>query len=234
MSPLHGLRLNCLLAPLIVAVIGAAAVMAGSFLHRAAAAEAARDHATATLRGLARLAEAEVAPPLPTWLAAQAGWSGVARVTIAGEALTIHDRAGEVPLGREATPEMMLGYQAVQCWTDGERLAVAAPCLPRQGAASVVVGWCDLPATPSWWPWLGLAGGVLVLGGGLGAYLVVRVYRPVEWMDRAAAAAASGQSEPPGGVDSPETASLRSSIAMLIEQRSASKPSGPVDAPPAP
>jgi len=219
MSPLHGLRLNCLLAPLCAAVVGAAAVLAGAVIHRSAVREADEASNSATIRGLAQLGEAEVAPPLLAWLPANPSWTGVARVTVQGAALNILEQAGEVPLGREASPEMLLAYQGVQIWAERGRAVVAAPCLPHQGEASVVVGWRSLPAEPPWWPWLSLAGGVVLLGGGMGVYLVARVYRPVEWMERAAAAAATGQMEPPGGVDSPETASLRSSLAILMSQR---------------
>ena len=61
--------------------------------------------------------------------------------------------------------------------------------------------------------------GVLVAGGGLGAYLVARVYRPVLWLERAAQAAASGAPEPAGRVESQETASLRSSLSTILAQR---------------
>lgn len=219
MSPLHGLRLNCLLAPLLAAVIGACAVLAGASLHRSALAEAAGLADRAAIRGLAGLAEAEVMPALALWQAAHPQWRGVAQVTVRGEALVVLDQAGIVPLRHEPTPELLLAYQGLQGWSEGGCQAVAAPCLPRQGTASVVVGWRDPPPAPPWWPWLGLAGGVLLLGGALGAYLVARVYRPVEWMERATAAAAAGQGEPPGGVDSPETASLRSSLATLLSQQ---------------
>ena len=37
--------------------------------------------------------------------------------------------------------------------------------------------------TPAW-PWWTLAGVVLLTGGGLGWYLVARVYRPVQWLER--------------------------------------------------
>jgi hypothetical protein len=229
MPSLHGLRLNCLLAPLLAAVIGAGAVLAGAILHRSALAEAAGLADRAAIGGLAELSAAAGAPPLAAWQSAHPQWKGVARVTVHGEELVILDQTGAVPLRREPTPELLLAYQGVQTWSQGDRQAVAVACLPRQGTASVVVGWRDPPPAPPWWPWLGLAGGVLVLGGGLGAYLVARVYRPVEWMERAAAAAVAGQGEPPGAVDSPETASIRSSLATLISQR---RHSGLADAKP--
>jgi hypothetical protein len=219
MSPLHGLRLNCLLAPLLAALLGVCAVLAGFVVHRSALAEAAAVADRAAICGLAELGAAAVPVTLAAWQVSHPQWKGVARVTVHGDELAILDQAGAVPLRREPTPELLLAYQGVQAWAQGGRQAVAAPCLPRQGTASVVVGWRDPPPAPPWWPWLGLAGGVLLLGGGLGAYLVARVYRPVEWMERATAAAAAGQAEPPGGADSPETASLRSSLATLISQR---------------
>ena len=221
MSPLHGLRLNCLLAPLLAAVIGATAVIAGALLHRADRAEAARLADLTAIRGLAELSGLPGAVPLAAWRLAHPRWRGLARAQVRGETLNILDQAGAVELRGGPPPELLLAYQGAQTWNDRGRRAVAVASLPRQGEASVVVGWCDPPPPPPWWPWLALAGGVLLLGGGLGAYLVARVYRPVEWMDRAAAAAAAGEAEPPGAADSAETASLRSSLATLISQRRA-------------
>lgn len=219
MSPLHGLRLNCLLAPLVAALIGAAAVIAGAALHRADRAEAARYSDLTAIRGLAELSSLPGSVRLATWQLAHPDWRGLARVQVHDETLEILDQTGVVELRGGPAPELLLAYQGAQCWTDRGRCAVAAPSLPRQGQASVVVGWRDPLPPPAWWPWLALAGSVLLLGGGLGAYLVARVYRPVEWMDRAAAAAAAGESEPLGAAASAETASLRSSLAALISQR---------------
>ena len=219
MSPLHGLRLNCLLAPLVVAALGAAAVLSGAVLHRGALADASAATDLAVLRGLAQLSESAAPGRLPAWLSAHPVWRGVARIQVRGEALIVLGQTGEVRLRGEASPELLLAYQGAQRWSDHGRTAVAVPCLPQQGEASVIVAWREPAQPPPWWPWIALAGGVLGLGGGLGAYLVARVYRPVEWMERAAAAAAEGGMEPPGGADSPETASLRSSLATLISHR---------------
>lgn len=219
MSPLHGLRLNCLLAPLLAAVIGAAAVMAGALLHRAERSEAAGAADLAAIRGLAGLSAMPGSLSLPTWQLAHPEWRALARVQVRGETLVILDQAGAVELRGGPRPELLLAYQAAQTWNERGQHAVAAASLPRHGEASVVVGWRDPPPPPPWWSWLALAGGVMLLGGGLGAYLVARVYRPVEWMERAAAAAAAGDDEPPGAADSAETASLRSSLATLISQR---------------
>ncbi len=219
MSPLHGLRLNCLLAPLLAALIGAVAIISGAVLHRADRAEAARAADLTAIRGLAELSGLPDAVRLEAWQLAHPDWRGLARVQVHGDSLEILDQAGAVELRGGPAPELLLAYQGAQTWSDRGRRAVAAPSLPRQGEASVVVGWRDPLPPPPWGPWLALAGGVLLLGGGLGAYLVARVYRPVEWMERAAAAAALGESEPPGAADSAETASLRSSLATLISQR---------------
>ncbi len=218
MSPLHGLRLNCLLAPLLAATVGAMAVLLGALWHRddlAAVAEAADRTA---INGLAQLSE-QNGVVLAAWHASHPAWLALARVSIQGEVVTIQEQTGPVTLRGGPPLGLLLAYQGVQAWNERGLCAVAAPCLPHQGAASIIVGWREPAADPPWWPWLALAGGALLLGGGCGVYLVTRVYLPVEWMERAVAAAAAGELEPPGGADSPETASLRSSIATLISQR---------------
>lgn len=219
MSPLHGLRLNCLLAPLVAACVGAGAVLLAWRWQADAIRRGAEEAHLAAIAGLARLAEVDAAPPLEAWLAAHPGWSGVAQIRVRADAVVELGRAGTVPLRREAPPDLILAYQGARSWRHGRAVAYAAPCLPRGGASSVVAAWRDPEPPGPAQPWLLLAGGVLALGGGLGAYLVVRVYRPVEWLQRAAEAATRGAGEPPGAPDGPETASLRSSIATLIAQR---------------
>jgi hypothetical protein len=219
MSPLHGLRLNCLLAPLTVALLGAAAVILAYGWHRTAVGSLAADaHATA-LVGLARLLEADAAPALGAWRAAHPDWIAIAQIQVRNETVVVLASTGDVPIRNEASPDLMLSYQGSRHWRDGRRFVYASPCLPQAGASSVVVGWRDQDPEPSQWPWLALAGGVLLLGGGMGSYLVARVYRPVEWCQRAAEAAAHGADMPAGAPDGPETESLRSSIATLIARR---------------
>lgn len=219
MSPLHSLRLNCLLAPLATAAVGLLALAIAWWLHSTALHAAALRAHLAEVDSLAQLAEADAAPPLPSWLASHPGWRGVARVQVQDEELVVLAQAGAVPLTREVTPDLLLAFQAARAWRDGALAACAAPCLPRGGPSSVLVAWRAPPPAPPLWPWLALGGGVLLIGGGLGIYLVLRVYRPVEWLQQAADAAAAGRPEPGGAPDSPETASLRSSIATLIAKR---------------
>lgn len=219
MSPLHGLRLNCLLAPLTTAAIGAAAVLLTWRWHGEAVRHAQEDAHIAALSGLARLVESDAAPALGAWLPAHPGWTGMAQVQVRNEAVIVLGTAGDTPARREASPQVMQAYRGPRHWMDGRLAAYAVPCLPQSGASSVLIAW-RAPETPvAIWPWLGLAGGVLALGGGLGIYLVVRVYRPVVWFQRAAEAAAQGGAVPADAPAGPETESLRSSIATLIAQR---------------
>lgn len=225
MSPLHGLRLNCILAPLAAAAVGAAAVGLTWRWHAGAQAAAGAAADRAAIAGLAGLLELAPSTALPAWLAAHRGWRAAARVQVRDGLVVELERAGDPPVPREATPDLMLAYQAPRALAAGDGLAVAAPCL-RDGGASLVIGWRAPPSPPPAWPWLALGAGVLALGGGLGAYLVARVYRPVEWMQRAAEAATRGEAEPPGAPAGPETASLRSSIALLASGRRRGGPDG--------
>ena len=219
MSVLHGLRLNCLLAPLSVAMVGVMAILVGWWLHTQEldARQAAGD--LAVVRGWAQLAEAGVAARPQAWLAAHPDWLALAELRIHDEVVTVVTSAGSVAPPREATSDLLLSYQGARRWRQGGHRLVAAPIIPQAGQPSVLVGWREDPPAAAAWPWLLLAAGVVVVGGGLGAYLVARVYRPVLWCERAAAAAANGTELPGGAPEGPETASLRSSIATLIATR---------------
>ncbi len=219
MSVLHGLRLNCLLAPLSVALVGVVAILGGWHLHGQELDARQKADDLAVVRGWAQLAEGGVAAPPQAWLAAHPDWLAVAELRIRDEVVTVVASAGSVVPPREATSDLLLAYQGARWWRQGGHSVVAAPIIPQAGQPSIVVAWRADPPAPAAWPWLLLAGGVVVIGGGLGAYLVARVYRPVQWCERAAAAAASGMELPGGAPDGPETASLRSSIATLIANR---------------
>lgn len=226
MSPLRGLRTNCLLAPLSSAAVGALAILiAWSWQRQAASTAEASAHREA-IAGLARLQEAGSGPPLAQWLRAHPEWEGVGRFTLTDNRLDAIAVAGTTSQGQEPEPELVLAFQDARTWGGPGRMAAAAPCLPLDQRPSVVVGWWWPAPAPTAWPWLALAGGVILAGGGLGIYLVARVYRPVLWLERAAQAAASGAPEPAGRVDSPETASLRSSLITILGKRSGGEDGG--------
>lgn len=219
MPPLRGLRINCLLAPLSSAAIGAGAILLAWIWHGDAAATAEATAHREAIAGLARLHQAGNGPAAAAWLLAHPGWEGLGRFTLSGDRLDAIDAAGLASRGWEPEPELVLAFQDARTWGGPARMAAAAPCLPVDQRASVVVGWWRPAPAPAAWPWLVLAGGVLLIGGGLGAYLVARVYRPVRWLERAAQAAADGAPEPAGRVDSAETASLRSSLSTILARR---------------
>lgn len=217
-SPLRGLRTNCLLAPLTSAVVGALAILvAWGWQQQTADLAEAAAHRDA-ISGLARLHEAGHGPAAAVWLAAHPEWVGVGRYTLTNDRLDCLDAAGCAGRDQEPEPELILAFQEARTWGGARRLA-AAPCLPMGQPSSVVVGWWQPPAPVSMWPWLALAGGVILIGGGLGVYLVARVYRPVLWLERAAQAAAMGAPEPDGRIESAETASLRSSLRLILDKQ---------------
>lgn len=217
MSPLRGLRTNCLLAPLTAAAIGALAILLAWRWHAGSLAEAEAAARLAEATALAHEAEAGIAPASAAWLAVHPEAVAAGRWRLAGETLEAVDAAGPA-LPHEATPDLVLAFQAARAWREGDRLGSAAPCMIPGAPQVVAVWWRPAPPPPAR-SWLLLAGGALLAGGGLGAYLVARVYRPVLWLERAAAAAASGAPEPPGRVDSIETESLRSSLATILGGR---------------
>jgi len=219
MSVLHGLRLNCLLAPLSVALVGIIAIGTAWSLQRSNLLTQQRDDDLAQIRGCAQLAEAGNAVPPQAWLAAHPQWQGMATLRLRGETVELLASAGSVTPPRETTQDLLLSYQRPRRWRLGVHWVVAAAILPTVEQPSLLVAWRSDPLMPPTWPWRLQAGGMVVVGGGLGTYLVARVYRPVAWCERAAAVAAAGGEIPGNAPDGPETASLRSSIATLIAKR---------------
>lgn len=225
MTPLHDLRLNCILAPLSVAAAALLALAGAWAWQRHERGELLAAQQREQIAGLARLDQEGVAPPLAAWLAAHPGWSGVARLRLDGDALQALDAAGAAP-PREPGPELVAAFSGAVAWRDARGDWAAAPSLTSERPAAVIAAWRPAAQPGAAWPWLALAGGMLLLGGGLGLYLVGRVWRPVVWFQQAAADAAQGRAVAdamPGGA---ETASLRSSLASLI----AARPRGADDA----
>jgi hypothetical protein len=224
-TPLHDLRLNCILAPLSVALAGLIALAVAWAWHRHEHGELLAAQQREQIAGLARLDQEGAAPPLSAWLAAHPGWSGVARLRLDGDELQALDAAGAAP-PREPVPELVAAFSGAVAWRNDQGAWAAAPSLTSERPAAVIAAWRAEAATAAIGPWMALGGGVLLLGGGLGLYLAARVWRPVAWFQQAAAEAAQGRGvsgSMPGGE---ETESLRSSLASLI----AARPRGADDA----
>ncbi|MCX8005019.1 MAG: hypothetical protein N2688_08690 [Burkholderiaceae bacterium] len=177
---------------------------------------------------VAALLPEQEAPPLAAWLPAS-GWQGAALLRVHGEEVQVLARAGDIRLPAEPTPALLDAYRAPQWWAADGRVTVACVRMAQEGLPSLVLLQRAEERRTAWPLWGALAAGTLLLGGALGWYLVARVYRPVQWMEQALAAAAAGRALPPDEVSSEETASLRSSLALLLARRGEA---GNGDAPP--
>ncbi|MEK7412154.1 MAG: hypothetical protein AAB263_02420 [Planctomycetota bacterium] len=211
---LHSLKLNCILATSVVAVVGALAVAVGWWEH---ARSLRQSEETAQERAISAAA-LQPTVDAATRLSLHTEWTACAILRIDGDTVTVLERAGAVPPLKEPGPDIVQASQAVHVWYDDALGVAAAPCPHTGSSPSVMIAWWKPAAAPSPWPWTSLIIGVLLVGGGLGLYLVARVYRPVVWLEQAARAAAEGRAPPPDEEHSEETAALHSSISTLVER----------------
>ncbi|MBA3707867.1 MAG: LPXTG cell wall anchor domain-containing protein [Planctomycetes bacterium] len=228
MESLRSLRLNCWLAPLTVAAAAGALLAWHHLADRAATRAAMAEMAAADLSALADLERSHVRPTLAAALAADPRWTSLSEISAVGDHLEGAARAG-ADLGidlADPPPELIDAVDHGHCWALAPgRWAVAAPVRDDQGRTlCVLYGERVQPSAGDersfWWSLAGLA----ALAGTLGGYLVRRIYRPVEFLNRQADAALAGEAAPAGAIDSLETASLRTSIVALAERYRAASP----------
>jgi hypothetical protein len=218
MHLLHGLKLNCLLAPIATALVGIAGVSGAWGLATNATAAANQAARTADLAGLAAIAAGDQPPALAGWLTAHPGWLGVAQVRLDGERTVILAAAGDPGVGHEVDQPLLLALQAAQARPFADAGGAAVPCYGASGPPTVLVArWQTDPAVDPGL-WLGLIAAVGAVGLGLGIYLVRRVYQPVDYLIRYAEAAVNDRPEPEGRIASAEVSALASSISTLVGQ----------------
>jgi hypothetical protein len=233
-ATLRGLRLNCWLAPLSVAAIAAALLIAVHVDDAAAAEAAARGQTAAALAAYADLDRAASRPALARWLHADPRWTCLAEICAKGDRLAVTAHAGADPhIDLDAPPAQVIdAVEQARCWDAGAgRWCAAAPMRDANGiVGSVLYGETSASA-----PLPGSVTGaaltaLIVVAMSLAWYLVRRIYQPLEFLERQARAALTGATDGPGPV-SAETAALRSSITALAHRYRAVVPPAPEGAP---
>ncbi|MFW5698826.1 MAG: hypothetical protein ACOCYN_03135 [Planctomycetota bacterium] len=221
-SPLHDLKLNCLLVPAVLLLLAAAAMTWVDWSRAQQARTAAREHAA----GMAALLAAGM-DALPERL----GPELIRRHEpgIAGVALLVPDeQAGARPLRHIGTPpsfdpegpppELINAWTTPRGWVDADgRLHGAAAIRDADGAALGLLHLAFVQSAPARLDPAGLRAplGLLVLTGSLlGWYLARRIYAPVEALSAQAEAALDGR-DLAGFAGSQETGRLASAIDAL-------------------
>jgi HAMP domain-containing protein len=219
---LRGLRLNCILAPLLAALFGLGWALWAECAARERTVAAHHDDLRAALLGWARLL-ATGGIGLDAVRLADQRWRGLARIeTPQPDQLRVIERSGEPPAITEGDLPLPLleAVDAPQAWPHGNALAVAAALPNGDGQVrTLLLGAVAPPPPPPWtgfllWTALGSA-----LAAALSSYLALRIWRPVrrtaEWADRLAQGG-SGSHQPPE--PSVETRALFDSVRRLAER----------------
>lgn len=217
MSALAGLRLNCLLVPVVLSAVALGATWGIWWLAHETATEQERQDVAQALGICARL-RPDGDPR--ACRAADPRWTGLAVLRWRGGRVERQAMDGALRLADDNPhPDLVLAAGGALAWIDRPGLLAAAAPLAADGngARSLLYGERpDLALDPT----LPLIVSVLVavLGGALGWYLTRRIYQPVEWLTHEAEAALAGRPRLGQERSSLETASLRSSVIVLADR----------------
>jgi hypothetical protein len=229
MEALHGLRLNCWLAPMCVVAVGVGVLV---WYHQTVSAgirSAHEDSLRTVQQAYARLEERGSRPSLEDALQADRRWTCLAEIRFTqddhAEILRIAGSPPELDLAAPP-PELTLAVAEQQLWTTPAGAVAVATALRGThagGPTHVLYGQARLTdAGPAPALWTAII--VLVLaGGGLGWYLARRIWRPIEALAADAEAALRGEGPRPLMASS-ETKGVRSSLVTLVERYRSLKP----------
>lgn len=206
MSPsfknLQSLRTNCLLAVFLPVIFSAAGCIAVGHWHRYEHSQTEINNAQLMMRayiaGLGHPNETtNRQEPLRALRSMEHQWAGLAQVVLEGDG-TVHElhRIGQLNINYELVPpELTWAVASPQSWCLGpERIGVAAPWLDEHGATTSVIYGEAMHHHHNHLLWYyATALMVLILGGGLGFYLIRRVYLPVQALTKQAQAAIRGE-----------------------------------------
>lgn len=234
MHPLHHLRLNCLLVPILLGATAAGGTIAIHYLAQERLADAWKDDFTHSIATWARLRGQGLPLSATLWRSVDSRWLATAELRLQDDRLLVVATSGEPTLGIHPPAALPAAVSAPQCWTlPSGRWAVAATVQPYTDAKPLFV-YAEAPPPPT--HALGLLATLIViacLSLGLGWYLIRHLWRPVENLQRHADAALRGETPPADTEASEETAAVRSSVILLADRyRNAhNAPSSPPQAP---
>lgn len=216
---LAGLRLNCLLAPLIVAIVATAFIVRGhrASIERAQAAELAGLSATIVALA-ARVERAGDAADLAALRGADTRWSAIGLVAIGADAGELRASDGRLATDiADLPPRVVDGIGGPQGWAEPTGALRAVAPVHMGGRTLVLLGEATSAIRSGWADAASSCAILIVVAGLLSWYLARRIWRPVEALQRAAEDALAGR--PPAGVtvESSETATARSAVLQLAE-----------------
>lgn len=225
MSALAGLRLNCLLVPVVLSVVALGATWGIWWLgHEAATTQDQQE----TAQALAICARLRPDGDPRSCRAADPRWTGLAVLRWHGGKVERRAADGILCLTDDNPhPDLVLAAGGTLAWIDRPGLlAAAAPlAMDAQGERHLLYG--ERPAlVPDPSLPLALSALIIVLGGALGWYLARRIYQPVEWLTLEAESALAGRPRLAFERSSKETAALRSSVITLADRYRTERSSG--------
>lgn len=206
---LKGLRLNCLLVPAVLVLLGVVSVFIVDASQR-------RAYRTLILEGSAQELQllAQETTDLPT---GSGSWSTLWRVGYLGEGeIQLVDQKGPDSLdSTDPRPELIEGFARPIAWRQNGLLWTAVPVPNSDPRLSLVGVRGDPTFGPTHSAWIA-AGTFLLVGALLGWYLVRRIYAPVESLIRETEAQLKGEAQPLP-IRSSEMSELASVMTTLME-----------------
>ena len=220
MSPLlRGLRINCLLAAFVPALLALAWMIWAAWAEADRQADAAQREAVATVTSWSRLRAAGFPVAADQLLAGDPRWWTVAEVVFPDvERHEVRNTAGRpLPYSPDDLPDgVVRAILNPEAWNEPGAVCAAAGLVDATSGAvrSVLVLRGPLPSDAAMRLLVAIPA-LLVLAGLVAWYLARRIYDPIRHLQEAASAALDGRTVTPGPT-SAETSAVESSVTDLI------------------